>query len=168
VLAFRDQRDEALAKYERALGLFEQVGDRLGQANVLQAQGDVLAFRDQRDEALAKYERALGLFEQVGSSLGQANVHLAQGDLLRGEEPPRSWQSYERAHALYLAIGDGYSVARALYRMGDWQMAQGDPQAAVPLYEAAIALWQAAQLPELAEEIIAPRLAQAQAALNQE
>ncbi len=47
VLAFLDQRDEALARYEEALRLYRAVGDRLGEANVLKAQGDVLAFLDQ-------------------------------------------------------------------------------------------------------------------------
>ena len=68
--------------YEAALGLFRAVGDRLGEANVLKAQGDVLAFQKRNDEALAKYEAALGLFRAVGARLGEANVLKAQGDVL--------------------------------------------------------------------------------------
>ena len=69
-------------KYEAALGLFPAVGDRLGEANVLQAQGDVLAFQDRRDAALGKYEAALLLFRAAGARLGEANVLKAQGDVL--------------------------------------------------------------------------------------
>ncbi len=69
-----------MEKYESALALFRTVGARLGEANVLQAQGDVLAFLDQRSEALEKYESALALFRTVGARLGEANVLQAQGD----------------------------------------------------------------------------------------
>ena len=40
---------------------------KLGEANVLQAMGDVLQFRDEREAALASYEQALSLFRQVGA-----------------------------------------------------------------------------------------------------
>ena len=36
---FRKELDKALGSYEQALGLFREVGDRLGEANVLQAMG---------------------------------------------------------------------------------------------------------------------------------
>ena len=68
---FRDERDKALGSYEQALGLFREVGDRLGEANVLQAMGDVQNFRDERDKALGSYEQALGLFREVGDRLGK-------------------------------------------------------------------------------------------------
>ena len=41
---FRDERDKALGSYEQALGLFREVGDRLGEANVLQAMGGCAEF----------------------------------------------------------------------------------------------------------------------------
>ncbi|MEL7359755.1 MAG: tetratricopeptide repeat protein, partial [Cyanobacteria bacterium J06560_6] len=62
VLQFLDRRDEALENYEQALGIYRQVGARLGEANTLQAQGDVLQFLDRRDEALENYEQALGIY----------------------------------------------------------------------------------------------------------
>ncbi|MEZ4676025.1 MAG: hypothetical protein R2932_17505 [Caldilineaceae bacterium] len=44
MLAFLDERTEALARYEEALGLFRAVGARLGEANVLKAQGTCRLF----------------------------------------------------------------------------------------------------------------------------
>ncbi|MEZ4676026.1 MAG: hypothetical protein R2932_17510 [Caldilineaceae bacterium] len=38
------ETSEALARYEEALGLFRAVGDRLGEANVLTAQGTCSPF----------------------------------------------------------------------------------------------------------------------------
>ena len=57
---------DAWRSYEQALGLFREVGSRLGEANVLKAMGDVQNFRDERDKALGSYEQALGLFPRSG------------------------------------------------------------------------------------------------------
>jgi tetratricopeptide (TPR) repeat protein len=81
----------------------------LGQANVLQAIGDVQAFRDEREAALASYAKAQQLFEQVGAKLGQANVYLALGRLKKDSA------DFEMAIRLYEQIRDGYSIARGKY-----------------------------------------------------
>jgi tetratricopeptide (TPR) repeat protein len=49
----------------------------LGEANVLQAMGDVQAFRKENDTALDSYAQALTLFRAVGARLGEANVLAA-------------------------------------------------------------------------------------------
>jgi tetratricopeptide (TPR) repeat protein len=59
------------------LKLFKAVGDKLGEANVRKAIGDVQKFRDERDQALESYHEALKLFKAVGSKLGEANVLAA-------------------------------------------------------------------------------------------
>ncbi|MEW5961709.1 MAG: tetratricopeptide repeat protein, partial [Chloroflexota bacterium] len=71
--------DEALASYGQALALFRAVGSRLGEANTLQAIGDVQGFKKENDEALASYGQALALFRAVGSRLGEANTLQAIG-----------------------------------------------------------------------------------------
>src|SRR5436190_21758639 len=72
------QMDAALASYELALSLFQQVGDRLGEADVRKAMGDVLQFRKDIQAALASYALAFSLFQQVGDRFGEANCYLAQ------------------------------------------------------------------------------------------
>jgi tetratricopeptide (TPR) repeat protein len=121
----------ALEDYEQALGLFSTVGARLGEANVLKAQGDVLAFLDQRQEALDKYEQALGLFRTVGASPGEANVLQAQGDAaLRGGETEQGLALLDAAFHLYEAIGArtgtsnvGIALARYVASQQNWQAA---------------------------------------------
>ncbi|MBS1791878.1 MAG: tetratricopeptide repeat protein, partial [Acidobacteria bacterium] len=75
------ESDRSLALLNEALKLFKQVGDNLGQANVLQAIGDVQSFRKEMDAALDSYDSALKLFKQVDDNLGQANVLKAIGDV---------------------------------------------------------------------------------------
>ncbi|RMH78397.1 MAG: tetratricopeptide repeat protein, partial [Calditrichaeota bacterium] len=71
---YQNQWNQALSSYEAALGLYQQVGDRLGEANTRRAIGDVQRFKDEYDQALSSYEAALGLYQQVGDRLGEANT----------------------------------------------------------------------------------------------
>ncbi|MCK6520840.1 hypothetical protein L6R49_05285 [Myxococcota bacterium] len=69
--------------YAAALALFEVVGDRVGQVNVLQAHGDLRRTESGLAGAAADYAASLALFEVVGDRVGQAKVFQAHGDLER-------------------------------------------------------------------------------------
>ena len=114
--AYGAKMDDAVDCYEQALGLFRQVGSKLGEANVRKAMGDVQQFRDEREAALASYEQALGLFRQVGDRLGEANCYLAQGRLARQQKDyPAALALQTCAYQLYQDIHDQYDQAVALY-----------------------------------------------------
>ncbi|MGH2497649.1 MAG: tetratricopeptide repeat protein [Ktedonobacteraceae bacterium] len=114
--AYGAKMDAAVGCYEEALFLYRQVGDRLGEANVRKAMGDVQQFRKDMQAALASYEQALGLFRQVGSKLGEANCYLAQGRVARQQEDFQSALTLQtRAYQLYQDIHDQYDQAVALY-----------------------------------------------------
>ncbi|MBI4671119.1 MAG: tetratricopeptide repeat protein [Chloroflexi bacterium] len=151
VLQFLDKRDEALARYAEALGLFRAVGSRLGEANTLQAIGDVQRFRADNDAALKSYEQALGLFRDVGdrglfrdvgARLGEANTLVAQGQLLLVDDPKRADALLEQAIELFHQIGDRYSVPAqignygwALLRLNQAERAQSYFSRAAELFE---------------------------------
>ncbi|MGE5660319.1 MAG: tetratricopeptide repeat protein, partial [Actinomycetota bacterium] len=59
---------------QQLLNFCQATNDRLGEANTLQAIGDVLQFQKHSSEALEHYQQALGIFRQVGASLGEANT----------------------------------------------------------------------------------------------
>ncbi|MCO6450544.1 MAG: tetratricopeptide repeat protein, partial [Caldilineales bacterium] len=87
VLAFLDRRDEALEHYDKAFTLFQTVGDRLGQANVLLSLGRMSVNAGQYDQALGILAQARSLYVAVGAQSGLANVSIfmaqiaaAQGD----------------------------------------------------------------------------------------
>jgi tetratricopeptide (TPR) repeat protein len=119
-----------LSRYDEALQLFRQVGDRLGQAHTLKAIGDVLQFLDQRQEALSRYDEALQLFRQVGDRLGQAHTLLGVGS--SQENPAEALAYFLQAQEIYTAIGDRYSQGRNLLmyivpaqqQLGNWEAAQ--------------------------------------------
>ncbi|MBX3052859.1 MAG: TIR domain-containing protein [Caldilineaceae bacterium] len=81
VLSFQDKRDEALEKYEGALGLFQAVGALGWGGRPCFAQGDVLSFQDKRDEALEKYEKGRWPAEAQWRSAGGGECAVSTGDL---------------------------------------------------------------------------------------
>ena len=136
---YSDQWHAALDDYAEALGLFRAVGDRLGEANVLKAQGDVLYFLKRTDEALEKYAEALGLFRAVGDRLGEANVLQAQGDVHRWKREYDSARAmYESALNLYLQVGARQGTANAYLGLGRTALAEGSGAEAVQWTQRAI------------------------------
>jgi tetratricopeptide (TPR) repeat protein len=118
------------------------VGDRLGEANVLKAQGDVLAFLARRDEALARYDQALGLFRAVGDRLGEANVLQAQGDVLAFlDRRDEALARYDQALGLFRAVGDRLGEANVLKAQGDALAFLDQRDEAFRCYEQALQLF---------------------------
>ncbi|HOC22569.1 MAG TPA: tetratricopeptide repeat protein, partial [Anaerolineae bacterium] len=99
---------------------------------------------------------------------GEANTLLALSDLDRA-----AGQLHEAQNKLHLAletyriIGDRYSEARALYRLGDCALAEGRAQDAIELYQQAMELWSAIGLEDLVKDILLPRQAEAKTQLQQ-
>ena len=132
---------EAQENFGRALAAARRVGDRLGEANVLQAQGDVLYFLKQTDEALQRYDQALQLFRQVGARLGEANVLQAQGDVLAFlDRRDEALQRYDQALQLFRQVGDRLGEANAHFSLGrlwlggDIRRAMAELERAAELY----------------------------------
>jgi tetratricopeptide (TPR) repeat protein len=107
------EASQALERYETAIEIYRQVGDRLGEANTLQAIGDVLQFLDQRQAALERYETAIEIYRQVGARLGEANTLQAIGDLQ--SDPAVAMAQYlQPALSIYQQIDNTYSQGRIL------------------------------------------------------
>jgi tetratricopeptide (TPR) repeat protein len=137
-----DDHDAALESYHAALQLFRQVGDKLGEANVLQAIGDVQQFRKEIDAALESYHAALQLFRQVGAKLGEANVRKAIGDVQQfRKEIDAALESYNAALQLFRQVGDKLGEANVLQAIGHVQQFRDDRDAALESYHAALQLF---------------------------
>ena len=141
-LRWTDAHAAALPYFHAALTLFRQVGDRLGEANVLRAIGAVQQFRDDYDAALASYAAALTLFRQVGSRLGEATVQKAIGDVQQfRDDYDAALASYENALTLYRQVGERLGEANVLRAIGDVQQFRDDRDAALASYENALTLF---------------------------
>jgi tetratricopeptide (TPR) repeat protein len=76
VQQFRDDRDAALKSYEQALGLFRQVGAKLGEANVLQSKGKLFVVTGKGDEGLKLLQESLSLYEAIGDMTSGVNIYF--------------------------------------------------------------------------------------------
>ncbi len=144
VFRFQDNLIQAMAHYQKALALFEAVGDRLGQAYTLKAMGEVFQFQNDLPQAMAHYQKALALFEAVGSRLGQANTLKAMGDVFRFQNDlEQAMAHYRKALALFEAVGSRLGQANTLKAMGDVFRFQNDLPQAMAHYQKALALFEA-------------------------
>ncbi|GAC1656918.1 MAG: hypothetical protein NVS4B7_01520 [Ktedonobacteraceae bacterium] len=64
--------EAALASYEQALTLFRQVGDRLGEANVRKAMGNLALEQEEFEKALILHNTAYQLYQQIEDRYSQA------------------------------------------------------------------------------------------------
>ncbi|NMG08948.1 tetratricopeptide repeat protein [Brasilonema sp. UFV-L1] len=116
--------------YQQALEIYQEIGDRLGEANTLKAIGDVLQFLKRSHEALQRYEQALAFYREIGDRLGEANVLQGFGKLQ--DDPAQGLEYLQQAQNLYVQIGDIYSQCRnLLYFIADVQLNMAQPNAAV-------------------------------------
>ena len=65
---------------ERLRDKLERLGDKSGQANTLQALGDLSVRTADLKEAKEKYDKALEIFEKIDEKMGQANTLKALGE----------------------------------------------------------------------------------------
>ncbi|HRJ56194.1 MAG TPA: tetratricopeptide repeat protein, partial [Anaerolineales bacterium] len=65
-----------------ALKLFKDIGDRLGEANVLQSHGKLLIFSQKPEEGLKMLQDALNIYEEIDSIPSQANIYFFLGQIL--------------------------------------------------------------------------------------
>ena len=67
---------------------------------------------------------------------------------------------------IYQTIGDRYSEARALYRIGDSAASEKQWTEALRTYQQAANIWREMGLSDLVERILAPRIAQVEVGMK--
>jgi tetratricopeptide (TPR) repeat protein len=126
----RDNVKSADNCYRKSLEIYQEIGDKNGEANTLKAIGDVLQFLKRSDEALSRYEQALSFYREVGARLGEANVLQELGKL--EDDLKQSLEYIQQAQNLYQQVGDVYSQSRNLiYFLAKVQLEMGDKTAAI-------------------------------------
>jgi tetratricopeptide (TPR) repeat protein len=118
VQQFRNDRDAALASYEEALRLFRAVGDKLGEANVYMARGDLLISEQAWEGAIQAYEQALPIYRAIENKLGQANTLIDLGKAyFEAGRKTQGIACVREAQKIYTAIGVSYWAERAKNRL---------------------------------------------------
>ncbi|MDQ3151707.1 MAG: tetratricopeptide repeat protein, partial [Actinomycetota bacterium] len=111
----------------QALPIHRQIGDRLGEANAIQALGDVARMQARYDEAAQRYEQALPIYRQIGARLGEANAIKALGDVALAQDRYQdAAQRYEQALPVYRQIGDRLGEANTRVSRARLAIATGE------------------------------------------
>ncbi len=137
---------------ELALDAARGANDRLGEANTLQAIGDVLQFLKQSQDALNRYETAIDIYRQVGDRLGEANTLSGLGKLCFEEENYLKALSFYRERIrINQEIGNQYGEAWTQIYVGQTLTKLDQKWDAKTSYEAARQIFQSIQLMDLVE-----------------
>ena len=143
----------SLSSYEQALGLYRDVGERLGEANTYFSLGRLYLEKRQRDESIKYQQQARNLFRAIGAIQGEANSHRLLGNTYRTwGEYPNAIKSYRLALPLYERNGDLFSQGAGHYDLAEVLVKSGQPLNARTTYEIARDFYQTAGLTQQAEQ----------------
>ncbi len=134
-----DQHAQAITDLTRAQGLYQQVGDRLGEAHCILSLGEIALYRGEYGEAGAQFSRAQGVYQQVGDRLGEANCIRSHGHslLMQGSlDGAREW--LEQARRLHRELPDPDGEAEAEWLLGLVALEADQPGEAAGRLDAAL------------------------------
>ena len=108
----RGDYDEAARQYQRALDIFERLGDQANMATSYGQLGTLAYLRGDYDEAARQYQRALDIRERLGDQAGMATSYSNLGTLAqdRGDYDEAARQ-YQRALDIRERLGDQAGMA---------------------------------------------------------
>jgi tetratricopeptide (TPR) repeat protein/transcriptional regulator with XRE-family HTH domain len=134
--------DQALARYATCLKLYQELGDRLGEAKIRQFLAATIEVQGRHADALGHAEQALGLYVSIGDRLGQAlqlnNVgwyHALLGDY----QQARAFS--ERSLTLSVEAGERYNEACAWDSLGYAEQHLGNLAEAAACYQRALSIF---------------------------
>ena len=123
-----------------ALGIFEEIGDLVGQGNVLNNLGISAYYRGQWDEALEFYERSAAVRLRSGDVVGAATEENNVGEILSDQgEYEEARSLFESARSAWLAAGYKVGIAFATSNLGRLAARRGDVDGGQALLEQALA-----------------------------
>ena len=109
----------AAEHFGRALDLFRQAGDEIGEATVLNGLGRVEQISGRYDRATAYHRRAMVLLERAGDRAGQARAHNKLGAIATRRGRFRSAaRHFQQALTAFREAGDETGEAVALNNLG--------------------------------------------------
>jgi tetratricopeptide (TPR) repeat protein len=133
------RNEQARAAYAKARAQFRQEQNRVGEANVLLALGDLERKLGRNEQAHATYTEARTLFRQVKDRLGEANVLTGLGHVERRlGRFAQARSAYSKARTLYERAENRLGKANVLLGLGYLEnMLWRNEQAKENFYEAA-------------------------------
>jgi tetratricopeptide (TPR) repeat protein len=137
------QSAAALQSYQEALAIYQQIGDRDGEAHTTMDIALVQEDQGQYPAALQSYQQSLALNHELGDRAGEAGALTNIGGLQENQaQYAAALQSYQQSLALFRDLGDGDGEAGTLTNIGAVQESQGQYADALQSYQQALAIYQ--------------------------
>lgn len=132
----------AIQKYNQALPLFREVGERAGEAGTLEKMGSVYDALGEKQKALEYYNQALPLYRALNEPGWEATTLNNMGGLYRElGEKQKALEYYNLALPLCRAVRDRRGEATALDYLGVVYDDLGEKQKALDYYTQALPVW---------------------------
>ncbi|ONI80999.1 hypothetical protein ALI144C_20755 [Actinosynnema sp. ALI-1.44] len=150
VLSDLGRTEEALAYHRRALVLYEEAGDRKGQAISLHAMATDAAAIDATVDAIGLVDRAMDIYRELGDRHGEANGWEATGRIHIGRGDHRTAVTcLRRAVEIYREVHALAEAANVLILLGDTVNATSEAtEDALSAWRTALAILEDLRLPD--------------------
>ena len=126
---------QAWARVDEALALFQAAGDRAGIAAALTAIGTSTKILGDGVQAAQRFEAALTLYRELGDQHGIATTLHHLGDIVRDQgDIARGAALLEESLAIFRELGNIVEAGLVLNGLGDVACRQGDYSRALALY----------------------------------
>ena len=132
---------EAVARFQRALGLYREIGDRPGEGAALGNLGNAYGLLGEPRRAIEYYEQDLAIAREISDQRGEGAAlgNLGNAHHLLGE-PRRAIEHYEQDLAIARTRGDRLGEGGALGNLGNVHADLGEPQRAIEYYKQQLAI----------------------------
>ena len=133
---------KAIAKWEEALKLYREAGDRRGEANTLTNIGQVYSDLEEKQKALEYYSQSLPLSRAVGDRKQEASILNSIGSAYSylGEKQ-KAREYFSQSLLLYREAGNRYGEATTLNNIGLVYLELGENQKAKEYYSQSLPLF---------------------------
>ncbi len=136
VLIRNEELDEALDELNRSLEAYRSMGNREGEAAVLNAIGVVYRHRNDFEKAISYFEESIRIKEELGDKRGVAaslgNLGLVYKIMGRQDD---ALEAYKRSLEIKREIGDKIGVSTALNKIAQIYQNSGRYEEALSYYE---------------------------------
>jgi tetratricopeptide (TPR) repeat protein len=135
---------EAIEKYQAAIPLFRAIGERKGEAAMLDYIGYAYQKLNQHAEAIQSYLQALQLYQALGDRRGEAATLYSLGQSYNSlGEKQKALDHFNQALLAIRALGDRSLEANALDRIARVYDSSGDKRKALDFFHQALEVYRA-------------------------
>jgi tetratricopeptide (TPR) repeat protein len=136
------QMRRAIERYEQALGIYRETGDRPGEGAVLTGLGNAYAALGEVRRAIEFYEQALAISREIGDRAGEGAVLTGLGTAYAGlGETLRAIEFCEQALTIDREVGYRQGEGIDLGNLGNRYSELGKTRRAIEFYEQALTIY---------------------------